>query len=85
MGHPIWTHHFASKELSDDMKRTLLAQCPSLPSEIDGVTPENYQAKLAELESKIGPSFTVKKGSGQTAMLPTDGIPDHLKDFTVIL
>lgn len=85
MGHPIWTHHFASKELSADMKRTLLAQCPSLPSEIEGVTPQNYQAKLAELEGQIGKSFTVSKGSGLTAMLPTDGIPDHLKDSTVIL
>ncbi len=85
MGHPIWTHHFANKEFSADMKRTLLAQCPSLPLSIDGVTPENYQAKVAELEGRIGKSFIVSKGSGLTAMLPTDGIPDHLQTRTIIV
>ena len=28
MGHPIFTHHFASKELWRDMQRTILAQHP---------------------------------------------------------
>lgn len=27
MGHPIWTHHFADKELWSEMKRTVLEQC----------------------------------------------------------
>ena len=84
MGHPIWTHHFADRGLVDDMKRTVLAQCPSLPSEID-VTPGNWQAKLSELEASVGKSFRVNKGSGLTAMLPTDGIPDHLKNKTIVV
>jgi len=27
----------------------------------------------------------IRKGDALTAMLPTDGIPDHLKDKTIIL
>lgn len=85
MGHPIWTHHFASKELWADMQRTLLEQCPGLPTSGENITKENYREKLAEIETEIGKTVRIRKGSGLTAMLPTDGIPDHLKDKTVIV
>lgn len=83
MGHPIWTHHFASKELNDEMRRTIAEQCPGMPTEIEGVTSENYLTKLADIEAEIGKTVTIRKGGGLTAMLPTDGIPDHLKDKTI--
>jgi len=85
MGHPIWTHHFASKELWADMRRTLLAQCPGLPTDKTEITKDNYRQKLGEIEAEIGPTVTIRKGDGLTAMLPTDGIPDHLKDRTVFI
>jgi hypothetical protein len=85
MGHPIWTHHFASKQLNDDMRKTLLAQHPGLPIDIEGVTAENYLEHVAALEAKLGKTLSVTKGSGSTATLPTDGIPDHLKDKTIIV
>lgn len=85
MGHPIWTHHFASKQLTEDMSKTLLAQHPGLPTELEGVNASNYLERLAELEATLGKTLTVTKGAGLTAMLPTDGIPDHLKDKTVIV
>jgi hypothetical protein len=83
MGHPIWTHHFASKELWQEMQRTILAQHPEMPTSLDAVTKENYQSHAAALEKKFGTTVTICKGSGLTAMLPTDGIPDHLRDKTV--
>jgi len=80
MGHPIWTHHFANKELQEEMQRTIAEQCPGMPTEIEGVTAENYLDKLAAIEAEIGKMVVIRKGGGLTAMLPTDGIPEHLKD-----
>lgn len=86
MGHPIWTHHFASKQLWDDMKRAVAEQCPGMPMDHpEGVTKENYLEYVAKLEAEIGKTVCIRKGSGLTAMLPTDGIPDHLKDKTIIV
>jgi hypothetical protein len=83
MGHPIWTHHFA--ELWHDIQRTILAQHPSMPTDLPGVTKDNYREHVERLEREIGASVRIQKGSGLTAMLPTDGIPDHLKDKTIIV
>jgi hypothetical protein len=79
MGHPIWTHHFASKELWQDMQKTVLSQCPGMPTELPGVNKTNYLEKMAEIVAEYGPTQTIRRGSGLTAMLPTDGIPDHAK------
>jgi hypothetical protein len=85
MGHPIWTHQFASKELWDEMRRTIAEQCPGMPmGEIEGLTPDNYRDHVARLERELGPTVRIRKGGGLTAMLPTDGIPEHLKDKTII-
>lgn len=82
MGHPIWTHHFADKQLTADMEAIIAEQCPGMPARGE-ITPENYRDKLAELIAKLGPTQTIQKGSGLTAMLPTDGIPEHVE--TVII
>ncbi len=85
MGHPIWNHHFANKELFQEMRRTIAEQCPGMPTELDGVTNDNYRDCIARIEADIGPMVTIRKGGGLTAMLPTDGIPDHLKDKTIVV
>ncbi len=86
MGHSIWTHHFADKELMKEMRQTIAAQCPGMPmTELEGVTAENYLEYVAKLEGELGAAVKIMKGGGLTAMLPTDGIPDHLKDRTIIL
>lgn len=85
MGHPIWTHHFASKDLWQEMQRTILEQCPGMPTELEGVTHGNFQQKVTEIEAVIGKTVRIRKGGGQTAMLPSDGIPDHLKDKTIVV
>lgn len=82
MGHPIWTHHFANKELWGEMQKTVLEQCPGMPTNIpDG----KWQEEAARLVRELGPTVRIRKGGGLTAMLPTDGIPDHLKDKTIFL
>jgi hypothetical protein len=85
MGHSIWTHHFADPELNAEIKRTIAEQCPGMPTLIEGVTSDNYLEKVAELETELGKTVKIRKGGGLTAMLPTDGIPDHLKDNTIVV
>ncbi len=86
MGHPIWTHHFASKDLWHEMQRTILEQCPGMPTkaEVEGVTKDNYLEFVARFDAEHGKTVKIRKGGGLTAMLPTDDIPDHLKDKTII-
>ena len=85
MGHPIWTHHFADKGLWKEMQRTIAEQCPGMPTELPDTSAENYREKLAKIESDLGTTVKIRKGGGLTAMLSTDGIPDHLKDKTIIV
>lgn len=87
MGHPIWTHHFASKDLWKEMHRTILEQCPGMPGESDAahVNADNHLAYVAKLEADLGKTVKIRKGGGLTALLPTDGIPDHLKDKTIAI
>ena len=85
MGHPIFTHHFASETLNAEMQRTIAEQCPGMPTDIEGVTKDNYLDKLATIEAEIGKTVRIRKGGGLTAMLPTDGIPEHLKDKTITI
>lgn len=86
MGHKIWTHHFANEQLFQEMQKTIAEQCPGLPTgHIDGLTPETYHGYVAKLEAEVGKTVRIRKGGGLTAMLPTDGIPDHLKDKTIVI
>lgn len=85
MGHPIWTHHFGSKDLWQEMQRTVLEQCPGMPIDAEGIDGTNWPEFKAKLEADLGASVKIRKGGGLTAMLPTDGIPDHLKDHTIMV
>ena len=85
MGHPIFTHHFANENLWREMQQTISAQCPGMPMTEDGIDKSNYKMKLAEIEAEVGKTVRMRKGGGLTAMLPTDGIPDRLKDNITII
>ncbi len=76
MGHPIWTHHFASKPLWLSMQRAILDQCPGMPTDVPGVTKDNFEEKVAEIVREVGAVVRIRKGNGQTAMSPLDGIPE---------
>src|SRR5258708_4168087 len=71
MGHPIWTHHFASKDLWQAMQAAILEQCPGMPVAMDGVTKENCGERVAALEAELGATQILRKGDGSTAMAPT--------------
>ena len=76
MGHPIWTHHFADKALREAMRRAVEAQCPGMPAKLSGVTADNYREHILRLEAAYGPTQTIRKGDGSTAMSPLGGIPE---------
>lgn len=44
MGHPIWTHHFAGKDLWKEMQQTVLAQCRGMPTDAPNITEDNWRA-----------------------------------------
>lgn len=85
MGHPIWTHHFGSKDLWKEMQKTILEQCPGMPIDAPDINKDNWTAYAEKLEADLGKVVKIRKGGGLTAMLPTDGIPDHLKDQTIMV
>ncbi len=76
MGHSIWTHHFGDKGLWHKMRRAIVEQCPGMPTELPDADKNNYLAKLAEVEAKIGKVVTIRKGDGSTAKHPIEGIAD---------
>ena len=66
MGHPIWTHQFASKTLWNRMRGKLLEQHPALPStEPKGVGGENWQEYLADACVMFGEELPIN-GSPST-------------------
>ena len=85
MGHPIWTHHFADKTLCGEMRKMIAEQCPGMPMRGDLEGGDTWREQLAKVEADLGATVKIRKGGGLTAMLPTDGIPDHLKDKTITI
>lgn len=75
MGHPIWTHQFPS--LRADLEAAVAAQFPDMPRDIEGVDRDNWQDHAKALEDRFGKTVSVRKGSGLTQLLPTDGLPEN--------
>jgi hypothetical protein len=76
MGHPIWTHHFGSKELWRKMQFAVIEQCPGMPTALPDADKDNYLAKLADIEAEIGKVVKIRKGNGASAIHPLEGIPE---------
>ena len=70
MGHPIWSHEFASKPLWELMKAKLLEQHPGLPCDADGVNGDNWQEFLAAACASLGETLTITKGEEVRAADP---------------
>jgi len=63
MGHPIWTHEFASKPFWDQMRSKLLEQHPKLPIDRpEGTGEENWREWLDQLVAELGAELTITKG-----------------------
>jgi hypothetical protein len=63
MGHPIWTHEFASKPMWDVMKSKLLEQHPTLPAAVpEGTGESNWQRWRDSLVAQFGATLPIAKG-----------------------
>lgn len=70
MGHPIWTHEFASKPLWELMRSKLLEQHPGLPVDAEGYDKGNWQDFLAAACVKFGETLEIAKGEEVRAADP---------------
>lgn len=71
LGHPVWTHHFASKDLWHRMRDLILAQFPEMPT-TDGEeswTPEKCKVLAEELRARYGETVPVA-GGGEPPISP---------------
>jgi hypothetical protein len=84
MGHPIWTHQFASEQFWARMRQAVLEQRPCFPIAMSGVTRENYQDHVAALEREHGATVTIRKGDGHAAMNPLEGLPEGKPTVLVV-
>jgi hypothetical protein len=80
LGHPIWSHHLSDETICSDIKRMIAEQCPGMPADLQNVSTENYRDHIVRLEREFGKTVKIRKGSGLTAMLPTDGIAQSLEE-----
>lgn len=57
-GGPVWSHEFASRELSDLLKRDVLRQHPHLPTTAE-VTRESFPAWITEARRTYGDTVAI--------------------------
>lgn len=71
MGHPIWTHEFASEALWALMKAKVSEQHPDLPSEApEWVDKETWQRWRDQLVEQYGATRELAKGDEERAADP---------------
>lgn len=78
MGHPIWTHEFASAPLWEEMRRRVLASHPCLAD----VTPDTYPTsndnlgeRLAPQVARFGETLTIPAGIGERVIVVSTPTP----------
>ena len=85
LGHPVWTHEFASKPLWDRMKAKLLEQHPDIPTETPDDVETNWQAYRDRLIDELGESREIVKGSDERGKGPIETLRELRSDAEVIV
>ena len=62
MGHSIWTHEFASKDLCKQMRDKLIEQHPDLDVNADDVNADNFEAFAEKLKTDLGDTLEIIGG-----------------------
>jgi hypothetical protein len=76
LGHPVWTHEFASRETWDRLRATVLAQHPDLDVDCASVDHHNVATFTAALVKRMGETREVKRGSERRTASPVDTLGD---------
>jgi hypothetical protein len=75
VGHPIWTHEFAEKSLSDRLRKAIYAQHPQLETiDIKGMKPQEVEDAVEKLRLLFGPTLTLTKGSSERTESPIESL-----------
>jgi hypothetical protein len=62
MGHPIWTHEFASKDVWTKLRDKVLKQLPDWPSWKSEWKEAGWNYYIKQLEAKYGPEVEIEGG-----------------------
>ena len=74
MGHPIWTHEFADREMVGRIKSAILAQFPDMPTGGAG----DWMAVEKSAIERYGPSVMAAKGSETRKTSPIASLNKNL-------
>lgn len=73
LGHPVWTHEFADRALSEQMRAEIKQQLPRLHAHIAGeLAKEDVPQFVEDLRTAYGPKATLKKGNFKRTESPID-------------
>lgn len=76
MGHPIWTHEFASKELWTDMRQRILAVLPNMPTEEPG---DDWPRLVEAVRQHFGEVVMIPKGDAKRKADPLTTLEERFK------
>lgn len=87
LGHSIWTHEFASKELFDRMAATVQAQVPGLGTRADyeAFGSDNWQAFLAKETAAHGERVVIARGAEVCTKHPLESLMELVGDKPVVV
>jgi hypothetical protein len=75
MGHPIWTHEFADRELHERLQFTLGELFPELRGiDFNGITPENVEQRVKQIKSTMPATFDVPRGAADRKEDPVESL-----------
>lgn len=74
MGHSVWTHEFADKELWQRMRGVVLAKYPQLSVSVEHINSENYRDEIPKIEAMFPPTFAIEQGVQGRTEDPIDSL-----------
>ena len=84
IGHPIWTHEFADAVLVEQLRDTILLQCPGMRAAVANATTvtdaETAEAFVNRWAPVYGRTVTLIQGTNERAVSPVDTLRDIIGD-----
>lgn len=84
VGHPVWTHEFADRNLCDHIRDTITEQHPDLAVDASPVTKDNYKEWLAGQIERLGATRTMCIGSEVRHIDPVETLLELRPDAKAI-
>lgn len=80
IGHPIWTHEFADKNIQKTLNDLVLKQVPEISSiDVSGCNNDNYAQYQKKIHQKIGFCRVVKQGDAVRDKHPIKTLSDIME------